>query len=55
MDSLLVTHRISDDLDPVSMYRDLDLLSQQITEAMFVILNDPYFYSKEIYKFFNSH
>ena len=42
-------------MQPIAMYRDLDLLSQQITEAMFLILNDPYYYCNTIFKFFNSH
>lgn len=39
----------------LEMVRDLDLLSHQITDALYLILNDPYYHCKTIYRFLNSH
>ena len=39
----------------LEMVRDLDLLSHQITDALYLVLNDPYYHCKTIYRFLNSH
>jgi hypothetical protein len=42
-------------MQSAQMYKDLDLLSHQITDAMFLVLNDPHYFCSTVYKFFNSH
>ena len=44
MDPLLGNGVGNTNIIPVEMYRDLDILSQQITEAIFLLLNDPSYY-----------
>lgn len=39
----------------ITLFRDLDYLSQLISDILFLILNDPYYHCNHIYKFFNSH
>lgn len=39
----------------LNLYKDLDILSVNITDALFLLLNDPFYHCSNIYKFFNSH
>ena len=39
----------------LNLYKDLDILSVHITDALYLLLNDPFYHCSNIYIFFNSH
>jgi hypothetical protein len=42
-------------MNNIAMYQDLDILRSQITDSLYLVLNDPYYHCKLTYTFFNSH
>lgn len=39
----------------INFFRDLDFVSQLISDILFLVLNDPFYHCQQIYRFFNNH